>query len=82
MVFDGFKWVTKVPDENGENSGVISTALTAEFAMLAGQIVETLMLNGETIRLDGDIQMAGRRSQGKLLRFKAAPIAYRVGQGG
>jgi hypothetical protein len=31
--------------------------------MLAGQIVETLMLNGEKIRLDGDIRMAGRWSQ-------------------
>jgi hypothetical protein len=26
MVFDGFKWVAKVSDENGENDGVISTA--------------------------------------------------------
>ncbi|MEE9497167.1 MAG: hypothetical protein V3V39_11625 [Desulfobacterales bacterium] len=32
----------------------------AEFAMLAAQIVENPMLNGETIRLDGAIRMAAR----------------------
>lgn len=32
----------------------------AEFAMLAGQIVENPMLNGETIRLDGAIRMAAK----------------------
>ena len=31
-----------------------------EYAMLAGQIVENPMLNGETIRLDGAIRMAAR----------------------
>ena len=32
----------------------------AEFAMLAAQIVENPMLNGETIRLDGAIRMAAK----------------------
>ncbi|KUO53687.1 MAG: 3-hydroxy-2-methylbutyryl-CoA dehydrogenase [Sphingomonadales bacterium BRH_c3] len=32
----------------------------AEFAMLAGQIIENPMLNGETIRLDGAIRMPPR----------------------
>jgi NAD(P)-dependent dehydrogenase (short-subunit alcohol dehydrogenase family) len=31
-----------------------------EFAMLAGQIIENPMLNGETIRLDGAIRMPPR----------------------
>ena len=31
-----------------------------EFALLAKQIVENQMLNGETIRLDGAIRMAPR----------------------
>ena len=33
---------------------------TAEFALLAGQILENGYLNGETIRLDGAIRMAPR----------------------
>lgn len=32
----------------------------AEFAALAGHIIENPMLNGETIRLDGALRMAGR----------------------
>jgi hypothetical protein len=32
----------------------------SEYAQLARQIVENVMLNGETIRLDGAIRMAPR----------------------
>ena len=32
----------------------------SEFAMLAGQIIENPMINGETIRLDAAIRMAAK----------------------